>query len=80
MGAAVAFTIVAIMSLFYSMAIFLWRVDRIHQRKAVSYHDKWGPTFLCIGLAACIAVAVGLRFTKGGEGDLRGRHPGGKHS
>ncbi|EME42354.1 hypothetical protein DOTSEDRAFT_89772 [Dothistroma septosporum NZE10] len=79
MGAAIAFTIVAIISLFYSMAIFLWRVDRIHQRKAVSYHDKWGPTFLCIGLVACVAVAVGFRFAKDGEGDLRGKHPGGKH-
>lgn len=74
LAAAIAFTIVAIAALFYSMGIFLWRVDRIKQRKAVSYHDKWGPSVLCIGLVACVAVAIGYRFKYGGEGDLRGRH------
>ncbi|KAF2173422.1 hypothetical protein M409DRAFT_48403 [Zasmidium cellare ATCC 36951] len=73
LAAAIAFTIVAIVALFYSMAIFLWRVDRIKQRKAVSYHDKWGPTGLCIGLIACVAVAISYRFKYGGDGDLRGR-------
>jgi hypothetical protein len=53
------------------MGIFLWRVDRIKQRKAVNYHDKWGPSFLCLGLVACVAVAVGYRLSHGGEGGLR---------
>jgi len=73
LAAAIAFTVVAIVALFYSMGIFLWRVDRIKQRKAVSYHDKWGPSVLCIGLVACVGVAIGYRFKYGGEGDLRGR-------
>lgn len=55
------------------MGIFVWRVQRIKQRRAVNYHDKWGPTVLCLGLVACVAVAFGYRFKYGGEGDLRGR-------
>lgn len=73
LAAAVAFTVVAIAALLYSMGIFLWRVDRIKQRKAVNYHDKWGPSLLCLGLVACVTVAVGYRFQHGGKGDLRGR-------
>jgi len=73
LAAAVAFTVVAVAALLYSMGIFLWRVDRIKQRKAVNYHDKWGPSFLCLGLVACVTVAVGYRFQYGGDGDLRGR-------
>lgn len=73
LAAAIAFTVTAVIALFYSMVIFLWRVDRIKQRKAVSYHDKWGPSVLCVALMACVCVAVGFRFAKGGEGDLRGR-------
>ncbi|KAM3414211.1 hypothetical protein BST61_g10869 [Cercospora zeina] len=73
LAAAIAFTATAILALFYSMGIFLWRVDRIKQRKAVSYHDKWGPSALCFALMACVVVAVGFRFAKGGDGDLRGR-------
>lgn len=64
----------AVVSLFYSMAIFLWRVDRIKKRKAISYHDKWGPSVLCIMLVICVCIAVIMRFKYGGEGDLRGRH------
>ncbi|CAK1367400.1 Vacuolar transporter chaperone 4 [Cercospora beticola] len=73
LAAAIAFTATAILALFYSMGIFLWRVDRIKQRKAVSYHDKWGPSALCFALMACVIVAVAFRFAKGGDGDLRGR-------
>ncbi|EGP86744.1 unnamed protein product [Zymoseptoria tritici ST99CH_3D1] len=71
MAAAVAFTVVSVIALMYSMGIFLWRVDRIKQRKAVNYHDKWGPSFLCLGLVACVGVAVGFRLKSGGDGGLR---------
>lgn len=73
LAASIAFTVVAVVALFYSMGIFLWRVDRIKKRKAISYHDKWGPSVLCLMLVACVGVAVGFRFKYGGEGDLRGR-------
>jgi uncharacterized membrane protein YidH (DUF202 family) len=52
------FTIVAILALLYSMGLYLWRVDKISKRRAVRYHDKYGPTALC-GL---LLVAVGLNF------------------
>ncbi|KAF7196208.1 Vacuolar transporter chaperone 4 [Pseudocercospora fuligena] len=76
LAASIAFTVLAIIALFYSMGIFLWRVDRIKQRKAVQYHDKWGPSALCVGLLACVTVAIAYRFKYGREGDLRGRNPG----
>ena len=72
LAAATAFTFVAILALFYSVGIFLWRVARIKQRRAVSYHDKWGPTMLCLALIACVAVAFGYRLRYGGDGGLRG--------
>jgi uncharacterized membrane protein YidH (DUF202 family) len=49
-AAAWAFTIVACIALIYSAVLYLWRVRKIRERRAVVYHDKWGPTLLCIGL------------------------------
>ena len=73
LASAWAFTIVACIALFYSMGLYIWRVDKIKKRRAVNYHDKWGPTALCIGLLIAVAISFGYRFGKGGEGDLRGR-------
>jgi hypothetical protein len=44
------------------MGIYLWRVDKIKRRVAVSYHDKWGPSVLCFALVVA----------KGSEGGLKG--------
>jgi hypothetical protein len=54
------------------MAIYLWRVDNIKKRRAVSYHDKWGPSFLCVGLVIAVGISFGYRFAEGGEGGLKG--------
>ena len=70
-ASAWAFTIVALIALFYSMGLYLWRVDNIKKRRAVTYHDKWGPSFLCAGLVIAVAISFGYRFAKGGEGGLR---------
>ncbi|KAL8675083.1 MAG: hypothetical protein Q9168_000566 [Polycauliona sp. 1 TL-2023] len=51
-AAALGFTILAIVSLIYSMVLYLWRVEMIKRRRAVKYHDSWGPTALCLGLLA----------------------------
>ncbi|KAF2147542.1 uncharacterized protein K452DRAFT_348213 [Aplosporella prunicola CBS 121167] len=68
-----AFTLLACASLFYSMGLYLWRVDKIRNRRAVRYHDKYGPTALCVGLLAAVAVSFGLRLGKGGwDGGLKG--------
>jgi hypothetical protein len=45
--AAGTFTIVAIIALLYSVGIYLYRAKAIRARKAVKYHDKYGPTALC---------------------------------
>ncbi|WPH00570.1 vacuolar transporter chaperone 4 [Acrodontium crateriforme] len=68
-----AFTVVAVIALMYSMGIYLWRVDKIKNRRAVSFHDKWGPSALCLGLVVAVSISFAYRFTHGGEGDLRGR-------
>lgn len=54
---------VAILALMYSMGLYLWRVDKISKRRAVRYHDKYGPTALC-GLLL-IAVAMNFWFRYG---------------
>jgi uncharacterized membrane protein YidH (DUF202 family) len=65
---AIAFTIVACISIFYSLALYLWRVDKTRKRRAVVYHDKWGPSVLCIMLLAAVMVNVGLRLGGSGKG------------
>jgi uncharacterized membrane protein YidH (DUF202 family) len=65
---AIAFTIVACAALFYSLTLYLWRVQKTRLRRAVTYHDKWGPTMLCLILLAAVMVNVGLRFGGGGHG------------
>jgi uncharacterized membrane protein YidH (DUF202 family) len=65
---AIAFTIVACVSILYSLVLYLWRVDKTRKRRAVVYHDKWGPSVLCIMLLAAVMVNVGLRLGGGGKG------------
>jgi uncharacterized membrane protein YidH (DUF202 family) len=65
---AIAFTIVASLAISYSLVLYLWRVDKTRKRRAVVYHDKWGPTILCFILFAAVSVNVGLRLGGGGDG------------
>lgn len=65
---SIAFTIVACAAIFYSLSLYLWRVQKTRLRRAVSYHDKWGPTMLCLILLAAVMINVGLRFGGGGKG------------
>ncbi|KAL8705518.1 MAG: hypothetical protein Q9201_001393 [Fulgogasparrea decipioides] len=68
--AALGFTIVAVAGLLYSLGLYLWRVEMIKRRRAVRYHDKWGPTVLCVMLAvAVVVVNFGVVLGKG-QGDL----------
>ncbi|KAH7064366.1 VTC domain-containing protein [Paraphoma chrysanthemicola] len=78
LAAAWAFTAVACVALVYSASLYLWRVRKIRERRAVTYHDKWGPTLLCLGLFLAVSVSFGYRFGKGGiggglKGDLKGK-------
>ncbi|KAI9800175.1 MAG: vacuolar transporter chaperone [Piccolia ochrophora] len=77
LASACAFSVLACAALLYSMALYLWRVDKIRNRRAVRYHEPIGPTVLCLGLLAAVAVSFGVRvrgpggfWTGGGE---RGR-------
>ncbi|KAL8715976.1 MAG: hypothetical protein Q9220_000643 [cf. Caloplaca sp. 1 TL-2023] len=66
-SAALGFTIVAIAALCYSLGLYLWRVEMIKKRRAVKYHDSWGPTALCLGLLGA-TVANFVLVLREGEG------------
>lgn len=72
LASAWAFTFLATLALLYSMILYLWRVDKIRKRRAVTYHDKYGPTILCIGLLGSVAISFGFRLENGSRGNLRG--------
>jgi uncharacterized protein with PQ loop repeat len=61
-----AFTLVAIVSLLYSVAIYLYRAKAIRARKAIKYHDKYGPTVLCICLFVAVALNMALELKERG--------------
>lgn len=63
---ALGFTIAAVASLLYALGMYLWRIDKIKKRRAVRYHDKWGPTVLAVLLAVSV-VASGV-FNIAGKG------------
>ncbi|KAF2007677.1 SPX-domain-containing protein [Amniculicola lignicola CBS 123094] len=73
LAAAWAFTIIACAALLYSAGLYLWRVRMIRKRRAVTYHDKWGPSLLCAGLAGAVGISFGFRIFGGGwQGGLKG--------
>lgn len=47
---------VAIIALLYSVGIYLYRAQAIRGRKAVKYHDKYGPTVLCGTLFVAVVI------------------------
>ncbi|PGH12546.1 hypothetical protein AJ80_06707 [Polytolypa hystricis UAMH7299] len=60
-----AFTILAVCALLYSLMLYMWRVDKIRKRRDVKhvYHEKWGPTVLCVGLLVSVVLNFGLRLS-----------------
>ncbi|RCI14582.1 hypothetical protein L249_6810 [Ophiocordyceps polyrhachis-furcata BCC 54312] len=60
------FTLLAIISLAYSVIIYLYRSSAIRSRRAAKYYDRWGPSVLCLSLF--VAVALNFAF----EGRDRG--------
>ncbi|KAH8704757.1 putative vacuolar transporter chaperone [Talaromyces proteolyticus] len=72
------FTIIAALSLLYSAVLYMWRVDKIRKRRDVKrvYHEKFGPTFLCLGLLGAVLANFILRAKHGGltvpEGQVGG--------
>ncbi|KAH0565774.1 hypothetical protein GP486_000819 [Trichoglossum hirsutum] len=60
------FTAVACLALLYSMAVYLWRISNIEKRRAARYHDKYGPTLLCLGLLAAVILNFVFRVREDG--------------
>jgi uncharacterized membrane protein YidH (DUF202 family) len=54
------FTLLAILSLLYSVTIYLYRSRWIRNRKAAKYYDRWGPSVLCISLFVAVALNFGF--------------------
>ncbi|KAM0332558.1 hypothetical protein ACHAQA_002842 [Verticillium albo-atrum] len=52
------FTLLAIASLCYSVAIYLYRSSAIRNRRNIKFYDRWGPSALC----GALFVAVCLNF------------------
>ncbi|KAL7629602.1 vacuolar transporter chaperone [Parahypoxylon ruwenzoriense] len=52
------FTLLAILSLCYSVGIYLYRSKGIRERRIIKYYDRLGPTVLC----AALFVGVVLNF------------------
>jgi uncharacterized membrane protein YidH (DUF202 family) len=59
------FTLLSILALCYSVAIYMYRSRAIRQRLTVKYYDRWGPT------ALCVAIFGGVLLTFGFEGRER---------
>ncbi|KAH8814908.1 VTC domain-containing protein [Xylogone sp. PMI_703] len=54
--AAGVFSLLAIVSLLYSVLIYLYRSQAIRARKAIKYHDRYGPTTLCAALFVAVVL------------------------
>ena len=66
MLSALAFVLVAIAALLYSVVIYLYRGQAIRQRKAIRYHDKWGPSVLCGALIVAVVLNAALEIRERG--------------
>lgn len=76
LASAIAFTIVAVAALLYSVVIYTLRVQMIRKRTAQvggRYYDKYGTSLLCAGLFVATAVSFGMRLKYGGDVPLKGR-------
>ncbi|KAK4248466.1 vacuolar transporter chaperone 4 [Corynascus novoguineensis] len=57
--AAGAFTVLALLSLCYSVVIYLYRSKAIRERRVARYYDKVGPSVLCVALFVAINTELG---------------------
>jgi SPX domain protein involved in polyphosphate accumulation/uncharacterized membrane protein YidH (DUF202 family) len=62
------FTVIACIALLYSVGIYYLRVEMIRMRRAslARYYDKYGPTFLCLGLLAATIVNFVFKIRENG--------------
>ena len=60
--ASVGFFLVACMTLIYSIYNYITRVFMLRQRSSGPYYDRYGPTIICISLAAAIGTNFLFQF------------------
>ncbi|KAG6841434.1 hypothetical protein C0991_011104 [Blastosporella zonata] len=62
---AAFFTFAALLSIAYSVGIFVYRSYKLRERHAEGlYYDKYGPTVLCFVLFLALATNIGLRVSE----------------
>lgn len=66
--ASLGFTVTAVASLVYAAGLYLWRVRMMRSRRAVRYHEKYGPTVLCV----LMVVAAAVNFVGAMNGHIKG--------
>lgn len=54
------FTLLAILSLCYSVGIYLYRSSSIRNRKNAKFYDRWGPSVLAVALFVAVAINFGF--------------------
>lgn len=59
--AAACFTFTALLAVGYAGAMYAKRILSIRARRAVEYHDAYGPAMLCGALIASMLVNLVLR-------------------
>ncbi|WVF68705.1 hypothetical protein IAT40_003477 [Kwoniella sp. CBS 6097] len=62
MISASCFTITALLAIAYSGGMYAYRINKLRNRIAVDYHDKYGPTVLCAALVGSVLVNLVLRL------------------
>lgn len=62
--ASIGFFIVAVLAIVYSIVLYLWRVQQIRRKRAVRYDDQFGPTVICVAIAAATGVNFFLQATR----------------
>ncbi|WVR06424.1 hypothetical protein IAU60_003455 [Kwoniella sp. DSM 27419] len=62
MVSAACFTITALLAIAYSGGMYVWRIHKLRNKMAVEYHDKYGPTVLCVALLSSALVNLVLRL------------------
>ncbi|OUM55841.1 hypothetical protein BVG19_g5445 [[Candida] boidinii] len=60
--ASVGFFLTALLTIFYSTGMYIWRVINIRKKRAARYDDQYGPRGICAALALSIFVSFLFRL------------------
>ena len=56
------FTFTALLAIAYSGGMYAYRIRKLRKRRAIDYHDRWGPSVLCAALVSSVLVNLVLRL------------------